>query len=73
MKFVSQIGNRNSISITSNHVLINGNVYNIPEHVKRKHGTNTSIVNGKCYINGYEVTEEGTFKRTIAALFHWLF
>ena len=73
MNFVNQISNGNSVSITSDYVRINGNVYPIPEHVKRNHGSNTSIVNGKCYINGYEVTKEGKFKRTIAALFHLIF
>lgn len=73
MNFVNQKSNGNSVAITSECVWINDAVYPIPEHVKRKKGNNTCIVNGTCYINGYKVTEKGEYKRSISALFHLLF
>lgn len=56
-----------------NIIRIGNNTYPIPDYVKRTYSHSFCIVNGHCYINGYKVTKDGKFKRTIPAIFYHIF
>lgn len=58
---------QNGITVTDNHVIIEGRKYPLPCKP-----TNTTMINGKVYINGYEF-KNGKWKKTIKAIFHKYF
>lgn len=51
-------------------VIKDGKYYEIPKHIK---GNNVTTINDKIYINGYELKKNGSWKRTIIALWHMIF
>lgn len=51
-------------------VVING--IELPQCPSKSKHINSTIVNEKIYLNGYEF-KNGEWKRTLAALWHWLF
>lgn len=55
-----------------NELTINGNKVDVPKHVGI-FGNNTTIINEKVFINGWELKKDGTWKRTFKALWHLWF
>lgn len=52
-------------------IVINGKKVEIPKHVSSaKVLSNTTIINDKVFINGYELKKDGTWKKTLLALWH---
>ena len=64
----------NNIQIGSNYVVCGNKVtingVNLPPVPSK--GYNSTVINGKVYVNGYEY-KNGEWKRTLAALWHLLF
>ena len=58
------------VMIINNEVYIDGN--KVPDMPKSKCGANVTTIGSKVYVNGYEY-KNGKWKRTLAALFHYLF
>lgn len=51
-----------------------GNIFiPFPEKILRKHSLNQTIIGDKLYMNGYELMDDNTFKRTFKALFYMFF
>lgn len=61
-----------SVVQSGNQVIINGKKIDIPKNVGR-FSSNTTVINGKVFINGWELKKDGTWKRTLRALWHQLF
>lgn len=53
-------------------IIINGKKVDVPKNVGR-FGNNTTIINNKIFINGWELKKDGTWKRTFRALWHLWF
>ena len=53
-----------SIAIKNNQVIINGITYSKPGR-----GNNSTIINNKVYVNGYELVR-GEWKKTLRAVFY---
>lgn len=51
-------------------VIIDGRSHTIPEHVKCH---NVTTINGTVYMGGYELQSDGTWKRTLKAMYHYFF
>lgn len=51
-------------------VVMDGQSFTIPKHIPCN---NVSQVNGKVYMGGYELQSDGTWKKTLKALWHYLF
>jgi hypothetical protein len=66
----SQSGN-NLVIVSDKTVNINGKVSEIPRHVYKK-GCNTTVIDGKVYINGYEF-RNGKWKITLKSIWHLIF
>lgn len=58
------------VMIINNEVYIDGN--KVPDVSKSKRGANITTTDSKVYVNGYEY-KNGKWKRTLGALFHYLF
>ncbi|MFW5962163.1 MAG: hypothetical protein ACOCQR_00930 [bacterium] len=61
---ISQSNNGNSIQMDGKVLTINGEEYKVPGR-----GKNVSIVNGKIFVNGFELVN-GKWKRTLKALWY---
>lgn len=59
----------NIVIQTGDHVIVNGKRIEIPDHIKRK-GISQTTVNGTVFINGYQLMKDDTWKRTLRALWH---
>ena len=53
--------------MSDNSVVINGIEYSLPGR-----GCNSTIIDGKVFVNGYEL-KNGKWKKTIKAIFHKYF
>ena len=62
-----QIGNYTVVD--GSNVIINGRKVEVPKHVGR-FGSNTTIINNKVFINGYELKSDGSCKKTLRAIWH---
>ena len=51
-------------------VVMDGRSYTIPKHVKRH---NVTMINGTVYMGGYELKSDGTWKKSLKALYHYFF
>ena len=58
------------VSISGKKVYIIGVSYNLPKSLIG--GTNITTINGKVYVNGYEL-KNGKWKITLRSLFHLFF
>ena len=68
MSMVStQMSDGVTLVMSDNTVIINGAEYSLPGH-----GCNSTIIDGKVFINGYEL-RNGRWKKTIRAIFHKYF
>lgn len=56
--------------IIGKEIWING--VKIPAPPCKSNSTNITTINDKVYVNGYEY-KNGEWKRTLAAIWHWLF
>ena len=63
---MNQIG---GMSVNKDKVIIGGNEYKIPSHIKTN---NITMVNGKIYIGGYELVN-GNWKITIKSIWYKFF
>lgn len=64
-------GKVTSVSCSDGIVTINGKIINTPNKMNLNSVTN---INGRLFIGGYEwIPSECKFKRTITAIWHWLF
>lgn len=53
----------------NNEIIINGKKIEIPRHVS-KTLSNSTIINDRVFINGYELKKDGTWKKTLLGLWH---
>lgn len=51
-------------------IVMHGRSYTIPKHVKCN---NVTTINGTVYMGGYELLSDGTWKKTLKALYHYFF
>lgn len=67
-----QCNNGNSVSTDGRRrvTIINGVEYNWKKGMK---GFSITTVNNKVFIDGYELTKKGEWKRTLRALWHLIF
>lgn len=63
------MGSNVSITQSNGKVIVNNVEYDLPNKSK---ASSVTVVNGKVYINGYELVN-GKWKRTLTALWHLLF
>lgn len=63
----TQMSNGVTLIMSDNTVIINGIEYSLPGR-----GCNSTIINGKVFINGYEL-RNGKWKKTIRAIFNKYF
>lgn len=63
----------NEIVVRKDGVFRGGTYIPFPEKILREHSLNQSIIGNKFYMNGYELMDDNTFKRTFKALFYMLF
>ncbi len=54
-------------------IRIGNKIYPVPNYVRNCSSNSFYTVNGRYYINGYKVTKNGEFKRTIPAILHHIF
>lgn len=64
-----QASNGNIVWLRETEIVINGVKYPLPKKCK---GNTITQINDKIYVNGYEF-KDGKFKRTLKALWHYLF
>ncbi len=69
---IYQNQDKQTIVLDDNKLIVNGKTYELPKRHQNRSGHSLTQVNNKIYIDGYEF-ENGMFKRSLAALFHWLF
>ncbi|EJW13918.1 hypothetical protein M5X00_26075 [Paenibacillus alvei] len=69
---ISQAHNQNGIVINANDKVVfrSGKKIEIPSYIR---GNNITNINGKIYIDGYELLPNGKWKRTLKAMWHKLF
>lgn len=67
-----QMSNNNGIVINGKerYVYKNGQKVDIPDYIK---GNNITNIDGKVYVNGYKLKDDGTWKRSLIAMWHMLF
>jgi hypothetical protein len=53
-------------------LIIDGKEYDLPKKKKWNDGCSVSLINGKVYVDGFELID-GEWKRTLKALFHYIF
>lgn len=64
---INSDGSGNSIIMNDREVVVNGIKYPVPGR-----GYNTSMIDGKIYVNGYEL-KNGKWKKTLRAMYHKYF
>ena len=69
---IVQTQNGHTIALNNDKLVINGKTYDLPKRLQNRNGHSLTQVDNKIYIDGYEF-RDGKFKRSLVALFHWLF
>ena len=64
------VNNNTYVSIVGNEIHINKQ--KVPDLPHKSSSMNVTTINDRVFINGYEY-KDGEWKRTLAALWHWLF
>lgn len=69
---ISQTENGHTVIVNRGILTYDGVDYELPKFSSKRKYHSLSTINGKTFIDGYEF-KNGTFKRTLAALFHLIF
>lgn len=64
--------NIQGVALVNNYVIRNGMRREIPKHVLKGDRHNSTLINGKVYLNGYELLNNNKWKRTLKAWFYSL-
>lgn len=68
------IAKTHELDVRKDGVFRNGVWIPFPQNVLRNNSINQTIIgNKKLYMNGYELMDDNTFKRTFKAIFYMLF
>lgn len=68
--FDKKEGTRMNVTMINKRILIDGK--ELPPLPKDYKSVSQTVINDKVYVNGYKWCS-GTWKRTIVALWHWIF